>query len=1463
MKKTAANLLFLFLCLFIATSSAFGSNVLGPKKYLRTTGAPNVYTDTFHAAPGEGRLIVKNGDENGKHSVSSALVLVNGQQVFGPNDFNQQIDILETPVNLAGDNSISIDLGGKPGSYLTIQVTGKVELQPTITISAVPESIQAGESSTLSWISTTAQSAHIDNGIGVVSVNGSTTVSPEHTTTYTITVTGPTGSASAQAVVMVTGNPEPQPEGSFGEQYEDLIPPDATVDTYDSKRFSLITGLVRSIYGSPVSDVSVTIHGHPEYGTVSTDIEGRFSIPVEGGGVITIVYEKERLIPAHRKVYVPWNDIAIAETIRMIAEDPVSTTLTFDGNSDTVVTHQSTEVADEFGSRSCSMVFTGDNKAYLVDEEGNDVHELTTITTRATEFTTPESMPAVLPPTSGYTYCVELGVDGVQRVRFEKPIITWVDNFLGFDVGEIVPVGYYDPDRDVWVPSDNGVVVKLLDTDYDGIVDALDADGDNQPDDLDGDGFYSNEVTGLEDAQRYPAGSTFWRFEVTHFTSWDCNWPYGPPSDAISPNPEGEPDIDQVQNENFECQRHISSFVEERSRIFHDDIHIPGTDITLHYDSNNVEVSHRNITVPVSGDTVPASLTRIICAVEIAGKTFDKVLDPLPNQKANFIWDGLDYLGRQVSGTVTAHVSIGFMYPAVYHSPFAFGAAFARAGNDVTPIRARMELTVWKHSDYKLATATKKSANIIAEGWTLSSHHYLSPKDFSTLHKGNGTINTNIESIINTVVSNGTPGYSGDGGPASQAQIGWFFDIEVDAGGNLYIADPFNNRIRRVDRTTGIITTVAGNGTRGYSGDGGLAIYASLCHPNDVTIDAEGNLYIADTGNNLIRKVDTNGIITTVVGNGYSGFSGDEGPATDARLYYPYDIEVDAVGNLYIADYYNRRIRKVDTNGIIYTIAGGAYPPDGLGDGGPAIEAQISWEVDLAADNDGNLYIADSNNHRIRKVDTKGIITTVAGNGTMGYSGDGGPAIDAQLCNPFGIAVDETGNLYIADEWNFRIRKVNTKGIITTIAGNGIGGYSGDGGAPTHAQFDCPNGIAVDPAGNIYIADMNNFRIRKMDLQSIFPAIFGGDIAFIDENGLGYIMSRSGRHEKTIDVDTRAVLYEFVYNQDNNLVSITDRFGNQIAINRDGSGVPLSITSPDGLLTTLTINSNNRLAQITYPDGGFYSFEYSWNGLMTAKIEPEGNRFDHVFDSIGRLTDVFDEEGGHWNYGRTGYVNGDILTKVTTGEGNLTSYLDHTYSTGAYTSTITDPTGAETLFTQSADGLTVNKSLACGMELEFKYDVDSEYKLKYVKEMTEVTPAMLERYTLRKKTYDDTDGNEVPDLITDTITVNGKATTLVHNTLSSQKVTTSPEGRTITSTYDPTTLLTTTVTTPGLFETTYGYDLKGRMTYISTNTRQTTFTYDGQGNLASITDPEGYTTRCGKPHDCNQPAGREFCGLYL
>ena len=324
---------------------------------------------------------------------------------------------------------------------------------------------------------------------------------------------------------------------------------------------------------------------------------------------------------------------------------------------------------------------------------------------------------------------------------------------------------------------------------------------------------------------------------------------------------------------------------------------------------------------------------------------------------------------------------------------------------------------------------------------------------------------------------------SGDGGLATIADIGDIGGLAVDAIGNLYIAEPDTDRVRRVD-PGGTITTVAGTTSGGYSGDGGSATSAKLDSPTGVAVDASGNLYIADSRNHRVRRVDPAGQITTVAGTGSGGYSGDGGSATSAKLDSPTGVAVDASGNLYIADAGNHRVRRVDPAGQITTVAG-TGSRGYSGDGGSAPSAELDWPIGLALDASGNLYIADAGNHRVRRVDPAGQITTVAGTGSRGYSGDGGSAPSAELDWPIGLALDASGNLYIADFSTHRVRRVDPGGTITTVAGTGSRGYSGDGGPALGAQLDEPIGLALDASGNLYIADLGNHRVRRVELAGL------------------------------------------------------------------------------------------------------------------------------------------------------------------------------------------------------------------------------------------------------------------------------------------------------------------------------------------------------------------------------------------
>jgi streptogramin lyase len=314
--------------------------------------------------------------------------------------------------------------------------------------------------------------------------------------------------------------------------------------------------------------------------------------------------------------------------------------------------------------------------------------------------------------------------------------------------------------------------------------------------------------------------------------------------------------------------------------------------------------------------------------------------------------------------------------------------------------------------------------------------------------------------------------------PAAAAQLNAPRTTATDSAGNIYVADTENQRIRRIS-AAGIITTVAGNGTAGFSGDGGPATAARLNNPHGVDIDPAGNLYIADSANHRIRRVSPSGVITTIAGTGSTTYNGDGIPATSASLAYPKGVTVASNGSLYVGDANHHRVRRFVPGGVISTVAG-TGTAGYSGDGGPATAAQLRFPRNVAFGADGSMFIADDSNFAVRRVSLTAVITTIAGTGTAGFSGDGGPATSARLGEVRDVAVDPAGNVYIADEQNHRIRRVSPSGIITTFAGTGTSGFSGDGGAPQSARVAGPRGVEVTPAGEVLISDTGNHRIRRV-----------------------------------------------------------------------------------------------------------------------------------------------------------------------------------------------------------------------------------------------------------------------------------------------------------------------------------------------------------------------------------------------
>jgi RHS repeat-associated protein len=1228
---------------------------------------------------------------------------------------------------------------------------------------------------------------------------------------------------------------------------------DVAPGTIGPRRAAVLRGVVRTRDNNPLSQVAIRIKGHPEFGQTLTRADGMFDMAVNGGGVLTVEYHKDGFLPVQRQINVPWQNYALLPDVVMVPLDGKVTTIDLTASAPIKVA-QGNRITDLDGSRQATIFFPQGTTATLVMPDGT-TQSLTTLNVRATEYTVgpngPKAMPAELPPTSGYTYAVELSADeaiaaGAKELRFSQPVQVYVDNFLNFPVGGIVPAGYYDRDKTAWIPSDNGRVIKVLGNNN-GMAD-LDVDGSGNPADA-----QALAALGVTDAERtqiilqYQVGNTLWRVPTPHFTPWDYNWPYSPPSDAKDPQ---QPNPEKDNPEKDPCKQ-SGSIIECQNQILGEKVNVTGTPFSLHYQSDRVlgRKSAYALSIPLSGSSVPSSLRRIELEISVAGQRHAQTFSAAPNQSYTFRWDGQDVYGRTLLGGQVATVQIGYVYQAVYQQPVEFARSFALvSGIPMSANYARQEITFWQNSRQNIGPWDARGAGI--GGWSINMHHRYDPVG-QFLQFGDGGRRSNQADQGTIVINNfagtirlpdysGLPGYSGDGGPATQAKLGHPNGTALGSDGSLYIADTDNHVIRRV-ASDGIITTVAGN-QHGFSGDGGPATQASLSFPRRITMGADGSLYIADTGNNRIRRVSPDGIITTVAGNGLRGYSGDGGPASQARLFEPFDMASSPDGNLYIADTQNNRIRRVSPDGIITTVAG-----NGLrgysGDGGPASQARLARPWGVSFGPDGSLYIADTENHRIRRVLHNGTITTVAGNGVAGFNGDGGSATQTRLSIPYGMAFDSDGNLYIADTGNNRIRRVSPDGVIRTVAGNGIRGSEGDGGPATQARLDAPLGFAVGQDGSLYLPDQWDHRIRK--ISSSFPQIFLQDAIISSEDGRElYVFTAEGLHRRTLNAITGATVYDFTYDNNGYLVKVTEGDGNVTSIERAADGSPQAIVAPHGQRTVLSLDGNGYLASITNPANEAVQMTYTDDGLLTTLTNARGHASNFSYDALGRLTKDENPAGGSWTLARQEFANG-YDASLRSALNRATSYRVEKLSTGDRQWRNTGPDGTQTQTLFKTNGSTVTTS-ADGTLTTLVEGPDPRFGMQapITKSVTTKQPSGLTASLSIARSVNLSDTNNLLSLtgITDTIMLNGKNTTVIYSAATKQYTTISPVGRQNFATIDD---LGRPIAaqTAGLASFSYGYDLRGRLASLTqgqgADVRDTIFSYNTQGFLNSITDALG------------------------
>jgi YD repeat-containing protein len=1128
---------------------------------------------------------------------------------------------------------------------------------------------------------------------------------------------------------------------------------------------AVLRGKIIDRAGAALPGATVTVLGHPEYGSTKSRADGMFDMAVNGGGAITLTYEKDGYLTVQRQVNTPWQDWAVVDDAVMIPLDAKVTTV--DLTAPVMQVAQGPVVTDESGPRQATLLFPAGTTAEKVNPDGT-TEPLTIMKVRATEYTVgpkgPESMPGALPPTSGYTYAVELSADealDAKTVKFSKPMSFYVDNFLHFPVGGKVPVGYYDRERGVWVPSQNGKIVKVLAPT--GDLAELDIDGSDTP--ATATALLALGVT--EDERRelaklYTAGKTLWRVPITHMTPWDCNWPYGPPKDAKGPNPDEDPSNDGREDDS--CRQSGGSVIDCENQTVSESVPITGTPFTLNYISDRVpgHKASQSIRIPVSGSDMPPGVKQMDVDITVAGVTTRRSFTPEASKKDEFKWDGKDAYGREVKGSQKAKVSINYVYDATYREPADVVSSFGLAGvAEISGDRARSQVTLSRKSAVDLDSWEGKPTGI--GGWTLTTHHAYQPSDQS-LHLGDGTRRTSVgaANVMTTTAGQDERGYSGDGGPAAEARLLAPSGVAVDSLGNLYIADTGNHCVRKVT-PDGKIITVAGTGGGGYSGDGGPATEARLYSPYGVAVDSLGNLYIADVNNYRIRKVTPDGKISTVAGTGERGYSGDGGPATEAQLNISLSIAVDLLGNLYLSDAFNSCIRKVSTDGTISTVV-----------------RDLSFPYGVTVDLSGNLYIADAGANRIYKVTPDGNRSTVTVT-------DG--ATELPLNEPSGVAVDSLGNLYIADTKNNRIRKVTNDGIMTNIAGDGheyewwedpgddYDGDVGNGGPSTEVRLHFPFGIAVDTLGNLYIADEYNHRVRKVQRSSLGVGL--DDIAVPSEDGTAlYIFDSTGRHLRTIAAKTRSILYQFAYDGRGELKTITDGDGNVTTIERDDAGRPKSIVAPHGQRTELTLDANGWLTKITNPAGGTYKANYLENGLMYSFTDPNNNTSTMEYDDLGRLVYDRTAAGKVWTVSRGELIKGKEVG-LTTALGRTLKYRVQDLPTGDHLRVNTSADGRVTESLRKTDGSTT-VTTPTGLVHTVKKTPDPRFKMAAPLPSSKQTmPSGLTREMKIDRTVTLSDPKNPLSLTdeTTTVTMNGQIYTTVFSSATRTISGMTPTGR--------------------------------------------------------------------------------------
>jgi RHS repeat-associated protein len=1226
--------------------------------------------------------------------------------------------------------------------------------------------------------------------------------------------------------------------------------------TIDERRSAVLRGKVLDGAGAAISGVKVSVHGHPEFGQTYSRLDGMFDLAMNGGEPLILKFERSGYPPAQRRVNPSWQTFDEIPPVALVPRDTSATVISFTAPIEVA---RGTPVTDSSGTRRATLLFAQGTVATMKLPDSS-TQVLPQMTVRQTEFTAgslgPTRMPASLPAASAYTYALEWSADQAVaakavRVEFSLPVISYTENFLAIPVGARVPLGIYDEGTARWKPEPDGRVVKVLAING-GVADL----------DILGGGSAANQAQydslGVSAAERatvgglYSVGQSLMRVPTTHFSPGDLNFTFILPAWARAP-------FVRFLRGDHDCQNKESgSIIGCQKQTLGEALPVAGTPFSLYYSSERTLGfrAARQVRVPAqtpedsatfaSGllrqNRYPPPTLAVTYNLRVGGGIVatHQFSEGGPIAATTLEWSNGDVYGRNVNGIWPGTLEIGLAYNRKYQIGFAGGSGGGGGGSfgaiggstSIVATEGRDDFTILQSIPVSLGIWDNRSLGL--GGWSLDAHHVYDALG-GKLMLGTGEQRTVAAKgqEIRTVPSTQGSFIPAGGGPP-------VFDRAfpgapaMDAQGRLYIPYYSEGVTRRLDP------------------DDSLRVVSGGMGGDDMAIGPDGSMYFVIGALNRVWR-SFNGVITVFAGTGTSGFSGDGGPATAAKLAEPQAVAVGPDGSVYIAEWANHRIRRVAPNGIISTFAGnGSFTVDAWDNVHPT-QSSVPNPSAVAVAADGTVYFGSY--VRVRRVVPGGNMVTVAGYGF----GNGTPAQRTSLFNgPTDLAFAPNGDLLISTEP--RVWRMTVSGDITPIAGPAIplcvplpqgsvcGPKVGEGGLPLQAPFDYAAGVAMAPDETFYVVDRDRHHVRRV--RPMLPGLSTTDLLVPDASGREvYRFDFTGRHLLTLDAMSGDTLLAFSYDGAGRVTSLKDGSGNMTTIQRDGSGTPTAIVGPFGQQTGLTLDGAGYLRQVTDP-GGIITRVYHrgsglGSGLLDSLVNPAGQKHAFVYDTTsGRLLQDNNPAGSLQALARTERDTAYTVVR-TTAMGRATKYRVDLLDSNDEQWDIEDPAGFITRTLKRRDGTQVS-TLPDGTVItaieggDPRFGPASPYVSSLVVRLpsgdsTIVTSRHRATVPSPVNPFGITAFVDTTFLAGQRYRTNGSRTGSLWT-----EVSTSPSGRISTVRLDSLGRLKMEGGS-GLDSVTYRYDALGRPDQIKDGGRIAAYGYDAQGRLKTTTDPLGRT----------------------